>query len=133
MIGTDVTPSIWDRGTEHVAETIAWALADDPHHVEWVETLPDGSKQTTHRILTLGVDVGTLLDNFEHITGMDPVFRHANERTVDEGASTAISPELARLGGRTHPSKSGRSHLGVHSGAANPADDHLSYGLQETP
>jgi hypothetical protein len=90
----------WDqRGTEHVAETIAWALADDPHHVKWVETLPDGTKQTTHRILTLDLDVDTLLDNFKQLTGMDPVFRHANEWAVDEGASTSLSPELARLGG----------------------------------
>lgn len=90
----------WDRrGTEHVAETIAWALADDPHDVKWVETLPDGSKQTTHRILTLGIDVDTLLDNFKQVTGMDPVFRHPDEWTVDETASTPISPELTRVGG----------------------------------
>lgn len=90
----------WDRrGTEHVAETIAWALADDPHHVKWVETLPDGSKRTTHRILTLGIDVDTLVENFKHITGMDPVFRHPDEWAVDERASTTISPELTRLGG----------------------------------
>lgn len=89
----------WDRrGTEHVAETIAWALAEDPRHVRWLETLPDGSKETTHRILSIGVDVDTLLGNFKDITGMDPVFRHASEWAVDEGAPTVISPELARLG-----------------------------------
>jgi hypothetical protein len=87
------------RGTEHVAETIAWALAEDPHHVRWVETLSDGSKLTTHRILTLDVDVDTLLDNFRDITSIDPVFRHPDEWAVDEGASTSLSPELARLGG----------------------------------
>ena len=90
----------WDRrGTEHVAETIAWALATDPHHVKWVETLPDGTKQTTHLILTLGVDVNTLLDTFTHITGMEPIFRHANEWALADRDSTPISPELARLGG----------------------------------
>lgn len=90
----------WDRrGTEHVAETIAWALAEDPHHVKWVETLPDGSEQTTHRILTLGIDVDTLLYNFKELTGLDPVFRHPDEWAVDASASTAISPELRRHGG----------------------------------
>lgn len=87
-----------DRGTEHVAETIAWALAEDPHHVKWVETLRDGTTQTTHRILTLGIDVDTLLDNFKFLTGMDPVFRQPAEWTVDETATTPMSPELARLG-----------------------------------
>lgn len=91
---------VWGRrGTEHVAETIAWALADDPHHVKWVADLPDGSKEITHRILTLGIDVDMLLDNFKHITGMDPVFRHPDEWTVDEVASSVTSPELARFGG----------------------------------
>lgn len=90
----------WERrGTEHVAETIAWALAEDPHHVKWVETLPDGSEQTTHRILTLGIDVDTLLYNFKELTGLDPVFRHPDEWAVDASASTAISPELRRHGG----------------------------------
>ena len=90
----------WDRrGTEHVAETIAWALAVDPHHVKWVEEAPDGSRQTTHRILTIGVGVDTLLDNFRRITGMGPVFRHTDEWAVDEPASTAISPESRRFEG----------------------------------
>lgn len=90
----------WERrGTEHVAETIAWALAIDPHHVKWVEEAPDGSRQTTHRILTIGVDVDTLLDNFRRITGMGPVFRHTDEWAVDEPASTAISPESRRFEG----------------------------------
>lgn len=90
----------WDRrGTEHVAETIAWALAEEPRHLKWVETLPDGSKQTTYRILSIGVDVDTLLVNFQEITGMDPVFRHADEWTAEEGIPTATSPESARLKG----------------------------------
>lgn len=90
----------WEqRGTEHVAETIAWALAEDPHHVRWVETLRDGTKQSTHRILTLGLDVDNLLDNFKLLTGMDPVFRQPAKWTIDETATTPISPELAGLGG----------------------------------
>lgn len=88
---------VWARrGTEHVAETIAWALAENPHHVKWVETLPGGSEQTTYRILSIGVEVDTLLDNFKDITGMDPVYRHSDEWAVTE--RPAGSPEVARLG-----------------------------------
>lgn len=90
----------WERrGTEHVAETIAWALAVEPHHVKWLEEGPDGSEQTSHRILTIGVDVDTLLDNFRNITGMDPIYRHTDEWAPEEWASTATSPELARFEG----------------------------------
>ena len=90
----------WERrGTEHVAETIAWALADDPHHVKWIETNPDGSTHTSHRILTIGVDVDTLLDNFEDITGMDPMFRDSSQWANEGPNATAASPEMARLGG----------------------------------
>ena len=51
------------RGTEHVAETIAWALGAEPKHVRWVE---DGI--TTHRLLTLSIGVDTLLANFTELT-----------------------------------------------------------------
>lgn len=89
----------WEhRGTEHVAETIAWALAEDPHHVKWVEAESRGSTNTSHRILTIDVDVDILLANFKEITGMDPVFRNASEWAVDGGTSRQSSPELARLG-----------------------------------
>lgn len=90
----------WDqRGTEHAAETMAWALLDDPNHVKWVETLPDGTQQVSHRILTLDAEVETLMENFRMLTGMDPIFRDADEWAVKEGTSTAASPELARLRG----------------------------------
>ena len=58
-----------DRATEHVAETIAFALTDDPSDVEWVETAADGSRQVTRRILTIDVDTETLGENFVWLTG----------------------------------------------------------------
>lgn len=88
----------WERrGTEHVAETIAWALLDEANHVKWVETLADGTQKTSHRILSIGVDVEMLLENFTTITGQEPVFRHAGEWELIE-ATTALSPEASRLG-----------------------------------
>lgn len=86
----------WDRrGTEHVAETIAWALMDDPPHVSWVETLPDGTKNVGHRILTIDVDVETLVENFRIVTGMSPVFRDPGEWAVED-QSPETSPEARR-------------------------------------
>lgn len=87
----------WERrGTEHVAETIAWALLEEPNHVKWVETGENGSRSVSYRILTLDVDTRTLWENFVRITGMEPVFR-----TADEPAETTVtlSPVLTRLGG----------------------------------
>jgi len=87
----------WDRrGTEHVAETIAWALTEEPNHVKWVETLEDGSRSETYRILTLGVSVETLHENFRAITGMDPIFRDAEYGT--DPHLVGGSPEAARAG-----------------------------------
>lgn len=88
----------WERrGTEHVAETIAWALAEIPRHVKWVETQEDGPQRISHRILTLGIDVETLSENFKMITGQDLVFRDPSE-WAPEAVEATSSPELARLG-----------------------------------
>ena len=87
----------WERRcTEHVAETLAWALNDEPTHVEWVETLGDGSLVTGHRLLSLGVDVEVLAENFEWITGQEPMFRSEAE-WAQNGPPTHLSPELARI------------------------------------
>ena len=87
----------WERrGTEHVAETLAWALNDEPTHVKWVETLGDGSLVTGHRLLSLGVDVDVLAEIFEWITGQEPMFRSEAE-WAQNGPPTDLSPELARI------------------------------------
>ena len=88
----------WERrGTEHVAETIAWALLDEPNHVRWVETLPDRTQVTTDRILSLSVEVETLMENFETITGQKPVYRHSGESEQVE-TPAEFSPEFTRPG-----------------------------------
>lgn len=85
------------RGTEHVAETIAWALSDEPRHVIWVEDLEDGTKVTTHKILTVDVEVEVLLAAFRSLTGIDPVYRDATEWSGSEGST--FSPEAQSLRG----------------------------------
>lgn len=82
------------RGTEHVAETLAWALSDEPRHVMWVEYLEDGTKVTTHKILTVDVEVDVLLADFRSLTGMDPVYRDATEWSGSERSE--FSPEVPR-------------------------------------
>lgn len=67
------------RGTEHRAETIAWALSDEPRHVNWVEYREDGRDETTYRILTIGVNVEVLLTNSKTFTGLEPLYRHASK------------------------------------------------------
>lgn len=85
----------WERrGTEHVAETIAWALLEQPPHVKWVEVGDDGSTATTYRILTLDIDVETLVDNFNQISGRELVFRHPGEWQAEP--TPEMSPELER-------------------------------------
>jgi len=89
----------WERrGTEHMAETIAWALSENPNHVKWVETKPDGTTHTSHRILSINVAVDTLVDNFKLITGMDPIFRDPSQWAVQAPTSTEASPEITRIG-----------------------------------
>lgn len=85
------------RGTEHVAETIAWALSDEPRHVAWVEHLEDGTQEITHKILTVDVEVEVLLADFKSLTGTGPVYRHATEWSGSERST--FSPEIRRLGG----------------------------------
>lgn len=85
------------RGTEHVAETIAWALSDEPRHVIWVEDLEDGTKVTTHKILTVDVEVEVLLAAFRSLTGVEPVYRDATEWSGSEGST--FSPEAQSLRG----------------------------------
>jgi hypothetical protein len=90
------------RGTEHVAETIAWALLDEPRHVKWVETDPDGTKATTYRILTLGIDVTTMAENFQAITGREPLIGRLNPERV-AGETSSNSPEGGRHRGGWPP------------------------------
>ena len=84
-----------DRGAEHAAEAMAWALIDDPHHVEWTRILPDGTEQVGHRVLTIGVGVETLIESFRFLTGMSPVFRDQREWSTDHQTSPT-SPEERR-------------------------------------
>ena len=77
-----------ERGTEHAAETIAWALMDEPIHVRWVE---DGIE--SFRLLTIpDSDVNSLAAGFEALTSFDSPYRHASEV---QAQSAGFSPEAS--------------------------------------
>lgn len=84
---------VWElRGTEHVAEIIAWGVADESRLVTWVED--DG--EVTHRLLTIAdSDPAVLRDEYRRLTGSDPVVRDPAEWDATEGV-VAFSPEAAR-------------------------------------
>ncbi len=86
-----------DRGTEHAAEIIAWALLDEPNHVRWVEQEPDGSSKVEYRLLRIeNSDVDSMLAAFRFLTGSDPVFRGPDEWVE---ASTTGSGAVAKVDG----------------------------------
>jgi hypothetical protein len=72
---------VWkERGTEHAAEIIAWALMDEADHVRFTTTMPDGSLQAEFRLLAIDNSrVEALYDGFVELTGMEPVFRYPAE------------------------------------------------------
>ncbi len=85
-----------DRATEHAAETIAWGLMDEPTHVRWTEGDADVKVEVSYRLLSIGTDVETLVDNFVLLTGRTPVFRSAAEWPAEVG--TSFSPEATAMG-----------------------------------
>jgi hypothetical protein len=101
-----------ERGTEHAAEMIAWALADERYSIRW-ESTQDGVSVSDFRLLTIGnSDVEELHDGFVLLTGMEPMFRSSIELSSlrlelewQEASGKRTSPEapasttVARSGG----------------------------------
>jgi hypothetical protein len=98
----DVEDAWKQRGTEHAAEIISWALLDEADHVRFTTTLPDGSVQAEFRLLNIDNSrVEALHDGFVELTGAEPVFRSPAEwdsKTLEtqwQARMTAISsPEV---------------------------------------
>jgi hypothetical protein len=86
-----------DRGTEHAAEIIAWALLDEPNHVKWVETSSDGSATVTFRLLTIeNSDIDSMIESFRLLTNQEPKFRASHK--WKPGTGDSFSPEALRTG-----------------------------------
>ncbi len=83
----------WElRGTEHAAETIAWALLDRNRLVRWVGE--DGAE--SYRLLTIP-DSGPaeLASAFELLTGVEPTERLLDDPSR-EASQTSANPEAHR-------------------------------------
>lgn len=86
----------WElRGTEHVAEIIAWGLALESKLVSWIDYEHGG--EHTFRLLTIpDSQPDQLIAEYRLLTGTEPIFRHSDERTVVENGTSSFSPEAAR-------------------------------------
>jgi hypothetical protein len=90
-----------ERGTEHAAEILAWALADERHSIRWVST-EAGVSVSDFRLLTIGnSNVEALHHGFVLLTGMEPMFRSSIqvsspllELEWQEASGRSLSPEL---------------------------------------
>lgn len=72
----DQTRAWKQRGTEHAAEVIAWALLEEPNALLFFGEGPDGSKKPEFRLLSIdNSSVESLHEAFVQLTGMEPVFR----------------------------------------------------------
>jgi hypothetical protein len=97
----DHSDSWQERGTEHAAEIIAWALADERYSVRWATT-EAGVSVSEFRLLTIeNSDVEALHQGFVLLTGMEPMFRSSIqvsspllELEWQEASGRSLSPEL---------------------------------------
>lgn len=86
-----------ERGTEHAAEIVAWALLDEPNHVRWIETTTEGEVVESFRLLTIeNSDVEAMVEAFHFLTGQDPIFRSVEEWSAPDTTPdpASVSPEM---------------------------------------
>ena len=87
----------WDqRGAEHAAEIISWALMDRNISIRWIETTPDGTTDDTTRLFKLPhSSPDELAVAFQHLTGGQPTNRLADDLD-HRSTNDTISPEARR-------------------------------------
>ncbi len=85
-----------ERGAEHAAEIIAWALMDRNVLVQWVTTIDNGTSQRTWRLLTID-DSGPdqLIEAYEFLTRSSPAARVSDDPRVTPRTET-MCPEARR-------------------------------------
>jgi hypothetical protein len=91
-----------ERGIEHAAEVIAWALLDEPNSQLFLTDDPNGQKRLEFRLLNIET-VESLHDAFLQLTGLEPVFRLPSEWDSEalyadwQTHMSSYSPEARRL------------------------------------
>ena len=103
----DQTQPWENRGTEHAAEIIAWALMERAPTIRYLEYSGAGPARSVFRLLT--IDDVTALDlyhGFVLLTGMEPMFRTATDWDPEllevewqERMGSVTSPEVWRVRG----------------------------------
>ena len=91
----------WDqRGAEHAAEIITWALMDRNIAIRWIETNPDGTTAETSKLYKLpDSSPNELITAYEQLTGKSPTDRLPTDPLADDRNQTttdSISPEARR-------------------------------------
>ncbi len=80
-----------ERGTEHAAEIIKWALSERIRLVRWTDQT---SGQVGFRLLTIDQSAPEqLLRDFRLMTGRDPILRNVSEWADPEALPAVFSPE----------------------------------------
>lgn len=90
----------WDeRGAEHAAEIITWAIMDENISIRWVETNADGTTVETWRLYKLpDSSPDQLASAYRALTGNEPVLRIADDPRTVEPTPEPTSPEAQRWG-----------------------------------
>jgi hypothetical protein len=86
-----------ERGTEHVAEILAWGLVSENILVRWVDEA-DGNVPRLRLLTIPNTYLEDLLVECRLITGLDPVLRDPSEWDLALAAPHQLSPEGHRYG-----------------------------------
>jgi len=87
----------WDeRGAEHAAEVMTWALMDRDITVRWLMPGPNNTSVETFRLFKIEDSTyEELVEAYQLLTGSNPVDRNARSLAVETGSDLS-SPEASR-------------------------------------
>lgn len=85
----------WDeRGAEHAAEIVTWALLENDISMRWIYTNDDGTETDTTRLFKIpNSDPSVLVEAYEQLTGDLPQRRLAEQGLRVQAATQVVSPE----------------------------------------
>lgn len=88
----------WDqRGAEHAAEIITWAIMDRNISIRWIETNTNGTTTETFKLHKLpNSSPDQLIAAYQHLTGNSPTDRIADDPRTQTTTTETASPEARR-------------------------------------
>ena len=88
-----------ERGAEQAAEILTWGLMDRDISIRWVESNPDSTTSDTRRLFKItNSSPDQLVTAYEHLTGVQPTDRLADDPAHHEPGVGVTSPEATRAG-----------------------------------